>query len=105
MIVEELCAACASTGLILDVNVSLCAEPILLFGSDEQKKKYLAPLASGKRLGALAMTEPEAGSDAALIKTMAVRHGDTYMLNGTKTIVTNGGGVQTHICTTPAHTY
>jgi acyl-CoA dehydrogenase len=99
MIVEELCAACASTGLILDVNVSLCAEPILLFGSDEQKKKYLAPLASGKRLGALAMTEPEAGSDAASIKTSAVRHGDTYVLNGTKTFVTNGGVADTYVVT------
>src|SRR5262245_60004207 len=70
--VEELCGACATTGLILDVNTSLCSEPILVFGDEEQKRRLLAPLARGERLGALAMTEPEAGSDAAGIKTTAV---------------------------------
>src|ERR671932_63997 len=73
MIVEKLCKACATTGLIMDVNISLCAEPILLFGNEEQKKRFLTPLASGEKLGALAITEPEAGSDAAGIKTTALR--------------------------------
>src|SRR5947209_19758158 len=66
-IVEELCRACASTGLIMDVNISLCGEPIMVFGTEEQKQRYLVPLTTGEKLGALAMTEPEAGSDAASI--------------------------------------
>jgi alkylation response protein AidB-like acyl-CoA dehydrogenase len=99
MIVEELCAACASTGLILDVNISLCAEPILMFGTEEQKRRYLTPLATGKKLGALAMTEPGAGSDAAGIKTTAVLDGDKYVLNGTKTFITNGGVADTYVVT------
>jgi alkylation response protein AidB-like acyl-CoA dehydrogenase len=99
MIVEELCAACASTGLALDVNISLCAEPIWRFGNEKQKRIFLEPLASGKKLGALAMTEPEAGSDAAGIRTSAVRSGDTYILNGTKTFITNGGVADTYVVT------
>jgi alkylation response protein AidB-like acyl-CoA dehydrogenase len=100
MIVEELCKACASTGLILDVNISLCAEPILLFGSEAQKQRFLSPLAAGEKLGALAITEPEAGSDAAGIKTSAVRDGDHYLLNGTKIFVTNGGVADFYVCST-----
>ncbi len=99
MIVEELCAACASTGLILDVNISLCAEPLLLFGTEEQKKRFLTPLATGEKLGALAMTEPGAGSDAAGIQTMAVRQDEHYVLNGTKTFITNGGVADTYVVT------
>jgi butyryl-CoA dehydrogenase len=99
MIVEELCKACATTGLIMDVNISLCAEPILLFGTEEQKKRFLTPLASGEKLGALAITEPEAGSDAAGIKTTAVRDGDQYVLNGTKIFTTNGGVADIYVCT------
>ena len=100
MIVEELCKACASTGLIMDVNISLCAEPILLFGSEEQKQRFLTPLATGEKLGALAITEPEAGSDAAGIKTTALRDGDDYVLNGTKIFITNGGVADTYVCST-----
>ncbi len=99
MIVEELCKACASTGLIMDVNISLCAEPILLFGDDEQKRRFLTPLATGEKLGALAITEPEAGSDAAGIKTTAVRQGGHYVLNGSKIFITNGGVADTYVCT------
>ncbi len=99
MIVEELCKACASTGLIIDVNISLCAEPILLFGDEEQKHRFLTPLASGEKLGALAITEPEAGSDAAGIKTTAVRQGECYVLNGSKIFITNGGVADTYVCT------
>ena len=99
MIVEELCKACATTGLIMDVNISLCAEPILLFGNEEQKRRFLTPLATGEKLGALAITEPEAGSDAAGIKTTAVRDGDQYVLNGTKVFTTNGGVADIYVCT------
>jgi acyl-CoA dehydrogenase len=86
--------------LILDVNISLCAEPILLFGSEAQKQRFLNPIAAGEKLGALAITEPEAGSDAAGIKTSAVRDGDYYVLNGTKIFVTNGGVADFYVCST-----
>ena len=99
MIVEELCAACASTGLIMDVNISLCAEPILLFGMEEQKERFLRPLATGAALGALAMTEPGAGSDAAGIQTTAIRQDDHYVLNGAKTFITNGGVADIYVVT------
>lgn len=98
-IVEELCRACASTGLIMDVNISLCGEPILMFGSEEQKERFLVPLATGEKLGALAMTEPEAGSDAAAIQTTAVRQGDSYVLNGRKIFITNGEVADTYVVT------
>jgi alkylation response protein AidB-like acyl-CoA dehydrogenase len=100
MIVEELCKACASTGLIMDVTISLCAEPILLFGTEAQKQRFLTPLATGEKLGALAITEPEAGSDAAAIRTAAVRDGDHYVLNGGKIFVTNGGVADIYVCST-----
>jgi alkylation response protein AidB-like acyl-CoA dehydrogenase len=98
-IVEELCRACASTGLIMDVNISLCGEPIMVFGSEAQKQKYLVPLATGEKLGALAMTEPEAGSDAASIKTTAERKNDHYLLNGRKIFITNGEAADTYVVT------
>ncbi|MDQ2740978.1 MAG: acyl-CoA dehydrogenase [Chloroflexota bacterium] len=97
--VEELCRACASTGLILDVNISLCGEPILMFGTSEQKEQYLVPLASGEKLGALAMTEPEAGSDAASITTTAARHDGHYVLNGRKIFITNGEVADVYVVT------
>ena len=99
LIVEELCRACASTGLIMDVNISLCGEPIMMFGTEEQKRKYLTALATGEKLGALAMTEPEAGSDAASIQTTAVRRDDHYVLNGRKIFITNGEKADTYVVT------
>lgn len=99
LVVEELCRACATTGLILDVTITLCGEPILRFGSEEQKQRYLRALASGRQLGALAMTEPEAGSDAAGIRTTAVRDGDHYILNGHKVFCTNGGVADIYVVT------
>lgn len=100
MMIEELCAACATTGLIPDVNISLGAEPILMFGSEEQKHRWLPYMSSGEKLGALAITEPGAGSDAAGIKTTAVRDGDAYILNGSKTFITLGGVAETYVTST-----
>jgi alkylation response protein AidB-like acyl-CoA dehydrogenase len=97
--VEEVCRACASTGLIMDVNVSLCGEPILMFGTEGQKQKYLTPLATGEALGALAMTEPEAGSDAASIKTRAERRDGYFVLKGRKIFITNGEVADTYVVT------
>jgi butyryl-CoA dehydrogenase len=86
---EEISRACASTAVILSVNNSLACDPILSFGSEEQKRKYLVPLASGKHLGCFGLTEPGAGSDAGSQKTTAVRDGSHYVLNGTKNFITN----------------
>src|SRR5919206_2865961 len=97
--VEEICRACASTGLIMDVNISLCGEPILMFGTDAQKETYLTPLGTGEKLGALAMTEPEAGSDAASIRTTATKKDGRYVLNGRKIFITNGEKADTYIVT------
>jgi butyryl-CoA dehydrogenase len=86
---EEISRACASTGVILSVNNSLVCDPILKFGSEEVKREYLVPLASGKKLGCFGLTEPGAGSDAGSQKTTAVRDGDFYVVNGTKNFITN----------------
>ncbi len=90
IVIEEISRACASTGVILSVNNSLICEPILTFGTDSQKKNYLPDLASGKKLGCFALTEPEAGSDVSNLKTTAVLKGDHYILNGNKLFITNG---------------
>src|SRR6267378_4555649 len=89
--IEELAQACASTSVIVDVHTSVGSEPILLFGTEEQKKRWLPRLASGELLGAFALTEPAAGSDAASLKTSARRDGDSYVLNGTKIFITTIG--------------
>ncbi len=91
IIVEELSAACASTGVVVSAHSSLCCDPILKFGTEEQKKKFLPPLASGQMLGCLGLTEPQAGTDAGNVKTTAVLDGDAWVLNGTKIFITNGG--------------
>jgi butyryl-CoA dehydrogenase len=87
---EEISRACASTGVIMSVNNSLVCDPINRFGTDAQKKEWLTPLAAGKLLGCFALSEPEAGSDAAAQKTTAVRDGDGWVINGTKNWITNG---------------
>lgn len=95
--VEELSKACASTGVIVSAHTSLCADAINKFGSEEQKEKYLVPLASGEKLGAFALTEPDAGTDASGQKTVAVKDGDEYVLNGTKIFITNAGHADTYV--------
>jgi butyryl-CoA dehydrogenase len=87
---EEISRACASTGVIMSVNNSLVCDPILRFGTEAQKQQWLVPLASGKMLGCFALSEPEAGSDAAAQKTTAVRDGSDWVINGTKNWITNG---------------
>lgn len=88
---EEVSRADASVGVILAVHTSVGTFPILYFGTDEQKKKYLPRLASGEYLGAFALTESGAGSDASGLRTYAKRDGDDYVLNGSKIFITNGG--------------
>src|SRR6266705_4694245 len=88
--IEELSRVDGSVGLIVAAHNSLCANHIFKFGTESQKKKYLAPLASGKAIGAWSLTEPEAGSDAGGTRTTAVRDGNHWVLNGAKTFTTNG---------------
>jgi butyryl-CoA dehydrogenase len=87
---EEISRACASTGVIMSVNNSLVCDPLLKFGTEAQKQKWLAPLAAGKKLGCFALSEPEAGSDAAAQKTIAKPVGDDWVINGVKNWITNG---------------
>jgi butyryl-CoA dehydrogenase len=95
--VEELSRVCASTGVTLSAHLSLCANPIYLFGNEEQKQEFLAPLAKGEKLGAFGLTEPSAGSDAGGTKTTAVLDGDEWILNGTKIFITNAGDAETYV--------
>ena len=88
--VEELSRVCASHGVTMSVNNSLVCWPLLKFGSDAQKEKYLKPLASGKMLGCFGLTEPNAGTDAAQQTTVAVKKDDHYIINGSKIFITNG---------------
>ncbi len=91
IVIEELARACAVTSVIFEVHCSLHSEAIFHFGTQAQKDKYLPRLTSGEILGAYALTEPGAGSDAAGLRTSAVKDGDSYVLNGEKTFITNGG--------------
>jgi len=88
---EELSRACASTSTVVSVQNSLVNDPLVLFGSESQKRKYLPQLAVGEAFGAFGLTEPEAGSDPGAMKTTAVRDGNYYILNGTKRFITNAG--------------
>jgi acyl-CoA dehydrogenase len=89
--VEELSRVCASTGVTLSAHLSLASWPIYKFANEEQKQKYLKPLAEGKKMGAYGLTEPSAGTDAASLRTTAVEDGDYFVINGTKMFTTNGG--------------
>jgi len=97
---EEISKVDASVGVILSVNNSLVCLPILLYGSPEQKEKYLKPLAQGKFLGGYCLTEPQSGSDAAAMLTTAVKDGDYYILNGAKNFITSGLSADVFIVST-----
>ena len=90
MCVEELSKVCGTTGVIVSAHTSLCVDPIMTFGTEEQKQKYLVPLAKGEKLGAFGLTEPGAGTDAQGQQTKAVLDGDEWVLNGSKCFITNG---------------
>jgi butyryl-CoA dehydrogenase len=97
IVIEEISRCCASTGVILSVQNSLYCDPIHRFGTDEQKKKFLTPFARGEKIGCYALTEPQAGSNAAALQTKAVKKGETYLVNGTKAWITNGGAADAAI--------
>ncbi len=87
---EEIARVSGSVAIILDAHTSLCCEPIYLFGTEEQKQKYLVPLAQGEKIGAFGLTEPQAGSDAGGTRTRAVKDGNEWVINGQKQFITNG---------------
>ncbi|OIK12543.1 acyl-CoA dehydrogenase [Bacillus sp. MUM 13] len=95
--VEELSRVCASTGVTLSAHTSLAGWPIFKFGSEEQKQKYLRPMAQGEKIGAYGLTEPGSGSDAGGMRTTARLDGDHYILNGSKIFITNGGIADTYV--------
>lgn len=90
MCVEELSKVCATTGVVVSAHTSLCIDPIMTYGTEEQKQKFVTPLAKGEKLGAFALTEPGAGTDAQGAQTKAVLDGDEWVLNGSKCFITNG---------------
>ena len=97
MAVEELGRVCGTTSVIVSAHTSLCAVPILEFGTEEQKQKYLVPLAKGEKLGAFGLTEPNAGTDASAQQTTAILDGNEYILNGSKIFITNAGYADTYV--------
>src|SRR3982074_356093 len=97
IVIEEISRCCASTGVILSVQNSLYCDPIHRFGTTEQKEKFLLPFARGEKIGCYALTEPQAGSNAAALQTKAVKKGDTHVINGTKAWITNGGAADAAI--------
>ena len=97
MCVEELSKVCGTTGVIVSAHTSLCCDPIQTYGTEEQKQKYLVPLAKGEKLGAFALTEPGAGTDAQGAQTKAVLDGDEWVLNGSKCFITNGSYADIYI--------
>lgn len=97
MAIEELSKVCGSTGVIVQTHCALCAWPIMTYGTEEQKRKYLPDLLSGKKIGAFGLTEPGAGSDAAGIQTRAVDMGDHWLLNGTKIFISSGGVADVYV--------
>ena len=94
---EEIAKHCATTSVIVSSHTSLCCWPILAFGTEEQKQKYLPDLCSGEKLGAFGLTEPGAGTDAAMQKTVAEDKGDHWLLNGSKIFITNAGYASTFV--------
>ena len=97
IVIEEISRCCASTGVILSVQNSLYCDPIHRYGTSEQRRKFLLPFARGEKIGCYALTEPQAGSNAAALQTKAVKLGDKYVVNGTKAWITNGGAADAAI--------
>ena len=95
--VEEICRADAGIGIALSASVSLCAWPIYAFGSEEQKQKYMVPIAEGKKMGAFGLTEAGAGTDASAQASVAVLNGDHYVLNGSKMFITNASEAEIYV--------
>ena len=95
--IEELAKVCATTAIIMSAHTSLACGPLLAFGTEEQKQKYLVPLAKGEKIGAFGLTEPNAGTDSAAQQTTAVLEGDHFVLNGSKCFITNGGQADVYI--------
>ncbi len=93
---EQIAHACTTSGAVFAAHM-LCLYPIMAFGTEEQKQKYLPDLATGKKIGAMGLTEPDVGSDAGAVKTRAKRVGDKYLLNGTKIFITNGGAAEIYV--------
>ncbi|GEK30623.1 acyl-CoA dehydrogenase [Kurthia zopfii] len=97
IVVEELSRVDASAGVLISAHTSLAGWPLFKFGTEEQKQKYLRPMAEGKKMGAYGLTEPSSGSDAGGMRTTAVLKGDNYVMNGSKIFITNGGEADTYI--------
>jgi butyryl-CoA dehydrogenase len=97
LLIEELSRVCASTGVIVSTHISLACEPVREHGTEEQKRRYLVPMAKGEKLGAFGLTEPEAGTDVVGLRTTAVPEGDVFLLNGSKIFITNGGVADIYI--------
>jgi alkylation response protein AidB-like acyl-CoA dehydrogenase len=95
IVLEEISRACASLGLCLSVHYGVSVYPLMVYGSEEQKKKWVPPLARGEKIGAFCLTEPNAGTDAGGIEATAIRDGDHYVINANKVFVTNGGVADT----------
>ena len=97
MLVEEIGKVCGTTSIIVSSHTSLCCAPIYEFGTEEQRRRYLPDLLSGRKVGAFGLTEPSAGTDASSLETAAVLDGDHYILNGSKIFITNGGAASTYV--------
>ena len=97
MAIEELGKVCGTTAVVVSAHTSLCAGPIYYFGTEEQKQKYLVPLAKGEKVGAFGLTEPSAGTDSSMQQTTAKLDGDEYVLNGTKVFITNAGYADVYV--------
>ncbi|MBN2062719.1 MAG: acyl-CoA dehydrogenase family protein [Deltaproteobacteria bacterium] len=108
IVIEEISRVCAGLGLCVTVHNSVCVYPLLVFGSEEQKRRWVPPLAKGEKIGAFCLTEPNAGSDITSIESTAVSEGDYYIVNANKVLVTNGGVADTCLIftrTDPADRY
>jgi butyryl-CoA dehydrogenase len=95
IVIEEISRACAGLGLCVTVHNSVCVYPIVAFGNEEQKRRYVPPLAKGEKIGAFCLTEPNVGSDISGVESTAVRDGDHYIVNANKVLLTNGSVADT----------